>query len=138
MDNVANSYDPTKVNVYADSKKTVGFAEGTMISGNRNTDKQSFNVGSKGETTFVQSADKTGTIEITLKHNSASLSHYNQLFMSGKKFSISVSDTQDGSRIGGTQAKVASMGNYERGDDVSDKTITVLVADYDEFFRGVN
>lgn len=130
----ANSYDPTNVHLTVNGNKIVGFAEGTMISGSRNTDKQSQNVGSKGEVTFVQSADKTGTIEITLKHNSASLSDLKSLYDRGVKFNISVYDSTDWSTISGTQAKVASMGNYERSDDVSDKTITILVANYDEFY----
>lgn len=130
----ANSYDPTKVNLFAKDHRTVGFAEGTMISGSRSTDKQSMNVGSKGEVTFVQTGDDTGTVEITLKHNSASLSYYKRLFDTGEKFPITANDITDGSRMGGTEAKVMSMGNYDRGDDVSDKTITIGIADYGEFY----
>lgn len=131
---MVDSYDPTKVNLFVKNHKVVGFAEGTMINGSRSNDKQSMNVGSKGEVTFVQSADETGTVEVTLKHNSASLSEFKSLFDTGEKFPINVNDSQDGSRMGGTEAKVASMGNYERSDDVVDKTITIAVADYDEFY----
>ncbi|MFP4015807.1 MAG: phage structural protein [Halanaerobiales bacterium] len=130
----ANSYDPTRVNIFAKTHRIVGFAEGTMINGSRNTDKQSLNIGSKGEATFVQSADKSGTVEITLKHNSASLEYLNRLFKTGEKFPLTAGYAGGSDRISGTEAKVASMGDYERSDDVSDKTITILVADYDEFY----
>lgn len=131
---MADSYDPKMVHLMADGHRTVGFSEGTMISGSRNNDKQSLHVGSKGEGTFVENADKSGTVEITLKHNSPSLSYYNRLFKTGRKFALSAIDYRDGSRMGGSQAKVASMGNYERADNVSDKTIKIVVADYDEFY----
>jgi hypothetical protein len=130
----ADSYDPKKVNVFAKNHRVVGFAEGTMISGSRSSDKQSMNVGSKGEVTFVESGDKSGTFEITLKHNSASLPYFKRLYDTGEKFPVTVSDIMDGSRAGGTEAKVMSMGNYDRGDDVSDKTITIGIANYDEFY----
>ncbi len=130
----ANSYDPSKINLFAKDHRVVGFAEGTMISGSRSTDKQSMNVGSKGEVTFVQSADNSGTVEITLKHNSASLPYLKRLYDTGEKFAITANDSVDGSRAGGTEAKVMSMGSYERADDVSDKTITVGIAEYDEFY----
>ena len=130
----ADSYDPKKVNVFAKNHRVVGWAEGTMISGSRSEDKQSMNVGSKGEVTFVESGNQSGTIEITLKHNSASLPYFKRLYDTGEKFPITANDMRDGSRMGGTEAKVMSMGSYERGGDVSDKTLTIGVANFDEFY----
>ncbi|MCF8002128.1 MAG: hypothetical protein K9K76_09750 [Halanaerobiales bacterium] len=131
---IADSYDPSKVNLFAKNHRTVGWAEGTMINGSRNEDKQSIYAGSKGEVTFVENANKAGTVEVTLKHNSASLPYYNRLYKTGEKFPLTANDINDGSRMGGVEAKVASMGNYERGNDVSETTITILVANYDLFF----
>ena len=91
----ADSYNPKLVNLFMKTHRVVGFAEGTMINGSRNNDKQSQNVGSKGEVTFVENADKTGTVEITLKHNSASLRYIRRLFKTGEKFPISVFDFRD-------------------------------------------
>jgi len=130
----ADSYDPRKVNLFAKNHKARGWAEGTFISGERNTDKVSLNVGSKGEVTKVINADGSGVVELTFKHNSASLSYFKRLYATSEWFPVTANDMGDGSRMGGTQAVVASMGNYERGDDVSDKTITLLLADYDEFY----
>lgn len=132
---LADSYDPNLVNLFAKNHRTVGWAEGTIISGSRNTDKVSLDVGSKGEVTKVISADKSGTVEITLKHNSDSLHYYNRLYKTSEWFPLTANDIADGSRMGGVQAVVADMGSYERGDSVSDVTITVLVANYDQFFN---
>lgn len=131
---LADSYDPQFVNLFAGDHATMGWAEGTIISGSRNTDKVELSVGTKGEVTKVVSADDSGTVEITLKHNSSSLKHYNKLHKSSEWFTLSAYDGNDGSRIAGVQAVVASMGDYNRGDGVEDVTITILVAKYDQFF----
>lgn len=131
----ADTYDPSAVNLFAKNHRTRAYASGTFINGSRNTDKVSLHAGSKGEITKVINADKSGTVEVNLKHNSVSLKYYKRLYDTSEWFPLTAVDSRDGSRMGGTQAVVASMGNYERGgDDVSDKTITILVANYDEFY----
>lgn len=131
---LADSYDPKAVYLFTKNHRVRGYASGTFISGERNNDKQSINAGSKGEVTFVENADASGTVEVTLKHNSASLPYLKRLYDTGEKFPVTANDMRDGSRMGGTEGKIASMGGYERSDDVSDKTITILVANYDEFY----
>lgn len=142
---MADQYDPRQVAVIVNGREIVGFAEGTFISAERSSERYGEpDVGAKGEVTWVRSADDTGTITLTLKHNSASNGYLHELFRQqddpGFELTVSVVDRNfDGDvSVGGSDARIANLPPFNRGEEVEDVEWVIRVADYDAAFEGVN
>lgn len=131
------TYDPKSVIVTINGRPLTGFADGTFIKGERNNDTYSTHVGVDGEVTRVKNNDKTGTISITLKHNSPSNKLLEEYAKKGTMFNINVTDRNfDGDvGIGGSEAWISKPAAFERGKEVSDREWTIHVADYDQVFE---
>lgn len=134
---MVDTYDPTEVYVIAAGHVTTGYAEDSMITAERLEDKIEAHVGAQGETTFVRNANDVAEVTITLKHNSPSIAHYLELYNASERFALNVEDANFAEDVsaGGLEAIVSNIGSFERGGDVSDKEITLLVADYEENFN---
>lgn len=140
---MADLYDPRLVAVYVNGREIVGFAEGTFIEGERATERYGEpDVGAKGEVTWVRSANDTGIVTLTLKHNSASNGYLTNLFKRqdepGFEITISVVDRNfDGDvGIGGSNCKIANLPTFSRGAEVENVEWVFRVADYDAVFEG--
>lgn len=140
---MADMYDPRQVAVIVNGQELVGFADGTFIQGERSNERYGEpHVGAKGEVTFVRNADDTGTITVTLKHNSASNAFLMQLWREqdedGTELTVSVIDRNfdNDVSVGGSQAKIANLPAFSRGDEVEDVEWVFRVADYDAAFEG--
>ena len=72
MANGLQNYDPQAVVLVVGGQQIVGFAEGSMIECSRNSDGWTEQVGAQGDVVRNKSADKTGTIKITLQQTSPS------------------------------------------------------------------
>jgi len=138
---MADQYDPRNVAVIVNGQEIVGFAEGTFIEAERSTERWSADVGAKGEVTFVRSADDTGTVTITLKHNSPSNSHLYELFQQQDEqgaapITISIQDRNfDGDvSVSGSECKIVNPPTFSRGDEIEDAEWQFLVADYQAVF----
>lgn len=138
---MADQYDPRNVAVIVNGREIVGFADGTFIEAERSTERWSSDVGAKGEVTFVRSADDTGTITITLKHNSPSNGYLYQLFQQqdeagAEPIAISIQDRNfDGDvSVSGSECKIVNTPTFSRGDEVEDSEWQFLVADYQAAF----
>jgi hypothetical protein len=66
------TYDPRKVIVTVGTAEIVGFAGGTFIEVERQTDAANLSVGTKGEYAWGLSADRSATITLTLLQTSQS------------------------------------------------------------------
>ncbi len=139
---MADLYDPRNVAVIINGREIVGFAEGTFIEGERTTERYSADVGAKGEVTFVRSADDTGTITITLKHNSPSNSYLHELWrqqdeLGAEPITILVQDRNfDGDvSVSGSECKIVNLPAFARGDDVEDTEWEFLLANYESAFN---
>ena len=133
-------FDPSKVNVIVDGHTIVGYAEGSKISGERATEKRSSYVGTDGHVTFIKSADDSGEVTITLKHNSPSNEKLMELYKSDEEFTFSVVDANfSGGDVGatGTRCVVQNTPPFERTDEMSENEWVLLVADYESSFEGV-
>lgn len=64
------TYDPARLVVLLDNQPVYGFAEGSMVSVEKNEDFVTPYVGSKGEFSRAINRDRSGTITIRLQHNS--------------------------------------------------------------------
>lgn len=130
------TYDPKAVIVTFNGKIITGFADGTFIKGERNEDVYTNHVGIDGKVTRVKNNNNTGTITITLKHNSPSNRLLEKYAKSGKVGNISVTDTNfdDDVSMGGSEAWVKKPAAFERGKEVSDREWVFDTADYDQVF----
>jgi hypothetical protein len=67
------TYDPTEVQINIGTLTLTGVADGTFVKISRNTaERYKKKVGAKGEVSRSRVTDKSGTIEVTLKHTSPS------------------------------------------------------------------
>jgi len=66
------NYNPKKVSVIIGVSLITGFADGSMVSVERNSDMYTLAMGTDGEGTRAKSNDKSGVITITLMHSSPS------------------------------------------------------------------
>jgi len=139
---MADLYDPRNVAVIVNGREIVGFAEGTFIEAERSTERYSADVGAKGEVTFVRSADDTGTVTITLKHNSPSNAFLHQLWQqqdnpNAEPITILVQDRNfdDDVSVSGSECKIVNLPPFSRGDEVEDAEWQFLLANYESAFN---
>lgn len=140
---MADQYDPRQVAVIINGREIVGFAEGTMISVERSNPRWSADVGAKGETTAVRSADDTATATLTLKHNSVSNQYLHELWREqdqpGATITFSVVDRNfDGDvSVGGSDCKIANLPAFTRGAEIEGVEWEILIFDHSAAFEGV-
>jgi|SRR3712207_6494667 len=114
-----------------------GFANGSKIKAERNTDKYVPHVGAKGDTTYARSNDNSGTITFTLKTDSDSNKVCNNLSKGDTTFDVQIVDGNDSSKshAGGTDCVIMKPAPYERGAEIDGEEWTIAVpnleVDYD-------
>lgn len=69
---LVKTYNPKLVALVLFGQPITGFADGTMIEVERNSDSFTLQTGADGESARTANADKTGTIKITLMQTSKS------------------------------------------------------------------
>jgi len=125
-------YNPKNVNTVVDGVIVTGYQDGTMVQCARSNDKFSMNVGSQGDVTFVENADDTGTVTITVQHTSPSVSYLMDMAKKKSPFPVQVLDSNDGGfKAGGSEALIQKSPDSERGKEISGLEFVFLVADYD-------
>ena len=129
------TYDPLKVTLVVGSVAIVGFAEGSMIEVERNEDAITPYVGTQGEVAFAESADKTGTIKVTLMQTSPSVVYLNTLAkLKGDEAAFPVSIVNmntNGVSSSGTKARVKKMASEVYDKEVTEREFEIFVADLD-------
>ena len=97
MTNVGN-YNPSDVIVRIGTRVIKGFADGTFVEVARNNPAELTPVpGAKGEYTFVENNDKTGTVTITLQADAESNIYMNSL--SGSKAIVPIFISRKGKNV---------------------------------------
>ena len=89
--NVTN-YDPMKVSVVVDGRVVTGFADSSMVTVTRSEDIVSTTVGTQGDVVYSESANKSGTITMSLQVTSASVIWLRSIAKSRKEVSVVISD----------------------------------------------
>jgi hypothetical protein len=126
-------FDFKKVSTIADGVIITGWMDGEVISVEKNEDDVIPHVGAGGDVTYAESADKTGTITLTLKQTSSSLPHLQELRKSKKVFPIQILDVS--SRVyktGGTEARILKMPSRTYGSEVQGVEVQIHVANLKE------
>jgi hypothetical protein len=130
---MADTFDFKKVSTIADGVIITGWMDGEVISVEKNEDDVIPHVGAGGDVTYAESADKTGTITLTLKQTSSSLPHLQELRKSKKVFPIQILDVS--SRVyktGGTEARILKMPSRTYGSEVQGVEVQIHVANLKE------
>lgn len=129
------TYDPLKVNLVVNNVVITGFADGTMIEVERNEDAIMPYVGTQGEVAIAESADKTGTVKITLMQTSPSVGFLNMLAKQkgdDAAFPISVVNMNTNAiSASGTKARVKKMATESIDKEVKEREFEIFVADLD-------
>ena len=85
-------YDPRKVSVVVDGRIVTGFADSSMITIARSEDIVSTSVGTQGDVVYSESANRSGTLTMSLQSTSASLVWLKNIAKSRKEISVVITD----------------------------------------------
>lgn len=131
MSKKVQTYDPKKVMVIWGGVVITGYAEGSMVNCEKNEESSTHAVGAQGEVTQIINSDDTGTVTISLKGNSPSLSMLAADAQSHVIKPLQVIDMNTGGlNAGGTEAWVTKTPDLNKGKEVEDIDVEILVADY--------
>lgn len=125
------SYDANDVTVTADGTFITGFAEGSMVEGEKDEDNFAASVGSQGDVIVSEVNNPLGTITITLQQTSPSVSFLNRLANNKKEFPIWV--IYNGSpkeKFGGSRARVKKPATSSFSNEAEDREFEIQVFDY--------
>jgi hypothetical protein len=126
---MAETFDFKKVSTIVDGIIITGWMDGEVISVEKNEDDVIPHVGAGGDVTYAESADKTGTITLTLKQTSSSLPHLQELRKSKRLFPIQILDVNSRAyKTGGTKAKILKMPPRTYGSEVQGVEVQIHVA----------
>ena len=89
------SYDPKKVNVIVNGRVLTGFAADGVVTLTKNEDSVTPSVGAKGDVTYTENANESGTAAITLMATSSSLPYLRNLEARRTPVNLSISDVND-------------------------------------------
>jgi hypothetical protein len=124
---MAKTYSPKRVAVSVAGIPVTGFADGTFISADYTNDAFTIVTGADGESTFVENADQSGTIEITLKESSDSNDVFSALHATDRAdlngiVPIFIKDTNGRDTFLAAEARIMKQATGEKGNDLSDRT----------------
>ena len=111
------SYDPKKVNVIIGGRTITGFAADGVVSITKNEDSITPAVGAKGDVTYSENANESGTIAITLMSTSSKR----------RAVTVAISDVNDADafNLSSENCRVMKMPDLTRNKEQS--TITVNI-----------
>lgn len=124
------TFDIEKVNIVVGGVVLTGFADGSMVSAERNEDSVSPHVGTKGEVSYAESADKTGKFKVTLASTSPHVLYLNRL-ATGKGTEVDVSIINmntNAVQVTGTRCRVLKPAGEEVKDEVTDREFEIFAA----------
>lgn len=128
-----STYDVSKVNVvinYSGGQTYLtGFANGTNIAAERDSDSMAAHKGLKGDVSFSKTNDNSGKITFSLKHDSPDNKLMNQLTSSVEQFQCQVIDGNDDGKVecGGSNCVVLRPANLTRGAEIGAQEWSVYV-----------
>lgn len=125
-------YDSNKVNVSIAGTMVTGWAEGTMVTCERNEDRVTPYVGVKGEWAISYNNNNTGTITISLQQGSPMNTILQRLANAKELFSTNVIDinSDGGFRAGGNNCIILAEPSNERGAEITTREWSIYVFDY--------
>ncbi len=123
--------DPTEVQINVGTLTLTGFADGSFIKLSRNTPElYKRKVGAKGEVSRSRVVDKSGTIEVTLKHTSPNNSQLYALAQNPATFPVTVLENGEAKfSATSTEAWIEKTPDPEFGEEEGNAAWTLGCAD---------
>lgn len=134
---MAQTYDPDKVSVIADTAPLTGFSGGTPITATRRVDKTTLTVGLKGRAGWSLNRDKSGLVTFVMLGTHPDNDILAALEQSDAEFPLMIKDNSGRSLAFGRSCRVLKQADKVYGaTDTQDVTWNILVAELELFTAG--
>lgn len=123
------SYDPKKVNVIVGGRIITGFASDGVVTLTKNEDSVTPSVGAKGDVTYSENANESGTVAVTLMSTSSSLSYLRGLEARRRAVNVTISDvnSSDGFVMSEGNCRIMKMPDTARQKTEGSVTVSIYV-----------
>ena len=120
------SYDPKKVTVIVGGRTITGFAADGIVTITKNEDSVTPSVGAKGDVTYSENANESGTVALTLMSTSSSLSYLREIEAKRRAVSVNISDA-NAFTLAADNCRVMKMPDLARQKEQSTVTVNIYV-----------
>lgn len=123
------SYDPKKVNVIVGGRIITGFASDGVVTLSKNEDSVTTTAGAKGDITYSENANESGTVALTLSSTSSSLAYLRGLDAKRRAVNVTISDVndRDGFVMSEGNCRVMKMPDASRQKTEGSVTVNIFV-----------
>ena len=122
------TYDPKKVNVIVGGRVITGFASDGVVTLAKSEDSVTPSVGAKGDVTYSENANESGTVSLTLMSTS-SLSYLRDLEAKRRAVNVSITDANDDTAftMNEDNCRITKMPDVARQKEQATVTVTIFV-----------
>lgn len=123
------TYDPKKVNVIVGGRVITGFASDGVVTLAKSEDSVTPSVGAKGDVTYSENANESGTVSLTLMSTSSSLSYLRDLEAKRRAVNVSITDANDDTAftMNEDRCRITKMPDVARQKEQATVTVTIFV-----------
>lgn len=123
------TYDPKKVNVIVGGRVITGFASDGVVTLAKSEDSVTPSVGAKGDVTYSENANESGTVSLTLMSTSSSLSYLRYLEAKRRAVNVSITDANDDTAftMNEDNCRITKMPDVARQKEQATVTVTIFV-----------
>ena len=123
------TYDPKKVNVIVGGRVITGFASDGVVTLAKSEDSGTPSVGAKGDVTYSENANESGTVSLTLMSTSSSLSYLRDLEAKRRAVNVSITDANDDTAftMNEDNCRITKMPDVARQKEQATVTVTIFV-----------
>ena len=123
------TYDPKKVNVIVGGRVITGFASDGVVTLAKSEDSVTPSVGAKGDVTYSENANESGTVSLTLMSTSSSLSYLRDLEVKRRAVNVSITDANDDTAftMNEDNCRITKMPDVARQKEQATVTVTIFV-----------
>lgn len=123
------TYDPKKVNVIVGGRVITGFASDGVVTLAKSEDSVTPSVGAKGDVTYSENANESGTVSLTLMSTSFSLSYLRDLEAKRRAVNVSITDANDDTAftMNEDNCRITKMPDVARQKEQATVTVTIFV-----------
>lgn len=122
------TYDPKKVNVIVGGRVITGFASDGVVTLAKSEDSVTPSVGAKGDVTYSENANESGTVSLTLMSTSSSLPYLRDLEAKRRAVNVSITDANDDTAftMNEDNCRITKMPDVARQKEQATVTVTIF------------
>ena len=123
------TYDPKKVNVIVGGRVITGFSSDGLVTLAKSEDSVTPSVGAKGDVTYSENANESGTVSITIMSTSSSLPYLRELEAKRRAINVSITDANDDTAftMNEDNCRITKMPDVPRQKEQATVTVTIFV-----------